>query len=132
MSKNLLKIIKRVIGENPREWHFHLTHALWAYRTTTKSAHGETPFYLVYGKEAIMHTELEILTYRLAFQTKELDTNSLTQCFNAILALDEQCEIANGHTKKRQWIIKKIHEKKDKAHDFQVVQQVLLWDSAHE
>ena len=100
--KNLLKIIKRVIGQNPREWHLHLNHALWADRTTTKTSHGETPFHLVYGQEAIMPAELEILTYRLAFETEELDVDPLTLRFNAILALEEQHKIAHGRAKKRQ------------------------------
>lgn len=48
-NKNFLKIIKSVIGQNPREWHLHLTHALWADRTTTKTSHDEIPFYPIYG-----------------------------------------------------------------------------------
>jgi len=110
--------MKRVIGQNPKDWHLHLTHALWADRTMTESAHGETPFYLVYGKEAMIPTKLEILTYLLVFQTEELDPNPLTQRFNIILALDEQHEIAHGRAKKRQRIIKKSHDKKAKDHDF--------------
>ena len=100
----------------------HLTHALWADRTTTKTSHGETPFYLVYEQEAIMPAELKILTHRLAFQTEELDANPLTLRFNAILALEEPCETAHGRAKKRQRIIKKLHDKKAKARNFRVGQ----------
>lgn len=89
-NKNLLKIIKHVIDENPREWHLHLTQDLWEDHTKTKTLHGKTPFFLVYGQETIMHVELEIATYRLAFQTKELDSISIIQHYNAILALDEK------------------------------------------
>ena len=98
----------------------------------TKTSHGETPFYLVYGQEAIMPAELEILTYRLAFQTEELDVDPITLRFNAILALEEQRKTAHGHAKKRKKIIKRSHDKKAKAHEFRVGQRVLLWDSAHE
>jgi len=69
-----------------------------------------------------MPVELEILTYRLAFQTEELDADPLTQHFNAILALEEQRETAHGHAKKRQGIIKKSHDKKSKARSFRVGQ----------
>ena len=79
-----------------------------------------------------MPAELEILTYCLAFQTKELDVDPITLRFNAILALEEQRETAYGRAKKRQRTIKKSHDKKAKARDFRVGQRVLLWDSTHE
>ena len=40
--------------------------ASWAYRTSVKSATGFTPFRLVYGMEAIMPIECEILSFKLA------------------------------------------------------------------
>ena len=52
-----------------------------------------------------MPAKLEILTYRLAFQTEELDVYPLTLQLNTILALEEQHETAHGPAKKRQRII---------------------------
>jgi transposase InsO family protein len=37
-NKNLVKILKRIIEDKPRQWHTLLTYALWADRTTTKSS----------------------------------------------------------------------------------------------
>lgn len=86
----MIKIIKTMIKDNPREQHLQLsTHALWDDQTTTKTIHSETPYMLVYGKESIMPTKLEIATYHQDFQTKELDTNPIVQIFNAMLALEE-------------------------------------------
>ena len=38
---------------------------LWAYQTTSRTTTGETPFSLTYGFEAVVQTELELLTYRV-------------------------------------------------------------------
>ena len=41
-------------------WVKELPSVLWAVRTTTSRATGETPFFLVYGAEAILPPELKI------------------------------------------------------------------------
>ncbi|GKF53584.1 reverse transcriptase domain-containing protein [Tanacetum coccineum] len=41
-----------------------LPHVLWAHRTTIKSSHGDTPFSLTYGTEAVIPAEIRMLTYR--------------------------------------------------------------------
>ncbi len=48
-NKQLIKIIKKVISNNPHQLHNLLTYVLWADRTTKKIATSVTPFKLVYG-----------------------------------------------------------------------------------
>nr|GEU72750.1 reverse transcriptase domain-containing protein [Tanacetum cinerariifolium] len=43
-----------------------LPHVLWAHRTMFKSSHGDTPFSLTYGTEAVIPTEIGMPTYRTA------------------------------------------------------------------
>eukprot|EP00253_Pinus_taeda_P013134 PITA_13134 len=57
-NKNLIKIIKRTIEQNHRNWHKSLVFALWADRITQKASIGTSPFNLMYGKEAILPTNL--------------------------------------------------------------------------
>ena len=52
-NKNLLKILKRTISSHHCDWHTELFDALWADRVTPKAAIGNSPFFLVYGTEAI-------------------------------------------------------------------------------
>jgi transposase InsO family protein len=70
-NKNLVRIIKRLIEDKPRQWHTLLTYTLWADRTTAEVSTGCTPFQLLYGQEAIMPNELEISSLRLMLQVKE-------------------------------------------------------------
>nr|GEX75091.1 reverse transcriptase domain-containing protein [Tanacetum cinerariifolium] len=43
-----------------------IPHVLWAHRTMIKSSHGDTPFSLTYGTEAVIPTEIGMPTYRTA------------------------------------------------------------------
>jgi hypothetical protein len=53
-NKNLIKIIKRTVSENHKNWHNALYNALWADRVTPKASIGNSPFFLIYGREAIL------------------------------------------------------------------------------
>ena len=38
---------------------------MWAYRTTTRTPTGETPFQLAYGSEAVIPIEVGLISYRV-------------------------------------------------------------------
>ena len=88
-NKNMVRIIKMIIEDKPRQWHTLLTYALWADRTTTKVSIGCTPFHLVYGQEAILPTEMELSYLRLMLQVEELNSSDVSQRINALLDLEE-------------------------------------------
>ncbi|GJS50625.1 reverse transcriptase domain-containing protein [Tanacetum coccineum] len=58
--------IKARLGEGNKNWVEELPHVLWAYRTMIKSSHGDTPFSLTYGMEAVIPAEIGMPTYRTA------------------------------------------------------------------
>nr|GEW67471.1 hypothetical protein [Tanacetum cinerariifolium] len=53
-------------GRGKQELGEELPHVLWAHRTMIKSSHGETPFSLTYGTEAVILAEIGMPTYRTA------------------------------------------------------------------
>jgi hypothetical protein len=53
-NKNLVRILKKMITDNQRNWHNLLYNALWADSVTPKEAIGNSPYFLVYGQEAIL------------------------------------------------------------------------------
>ena len=57
-NKNLMNILKKVVGENKKSWDSKIKYALWEDRITTKTSMGKTPFELVYGLEAKLHVNL--------------------------------------------------------------------------
>jgi hypothetical protein len=57
-----------MIGIHKKSWHTMLFLALWTYRTSVKSTTGFTPFWLVYGVEAILPIEREIPSLKLVVE----------------------------------------------------------------
>jgi hypothetical protein len=71
-NKKLIKIIKRKLSENQKNWHNALFNAIWIDRVTSKTAIGNSPFFLVYGREAILplHVLLPSLQLSQKFRKK--------------------------------------------------------------
>ena len=55
-NKNLINIIKMTIAQHPHCWHAKLPLSLWANRKSPKASIKKSPFFLVYGQEAIFPT----------------------------------------------------------------------------
>ena len=53
-----------------RDWPEKLHLALWGYRTSIRTATGETPFALTYGMEAVLPIELEIPSLRVILENE--------------------------------------------------------------
>ncbi|GJV49098.1 reverse transcriptase domain-containing protein, partial [Tanacetum coccineum] len=65
-NRSLGEGIKARLGEGNQNWIEELPHVLWAHRTMIKSSHGDTPFSLTYGTEAVIPAEIGMPTYRTA------------------------------------------------------------------
>nr|GEX29997.1 reverse transcriptase domain-containing protein [Tanacetum cinerariifolium] len=63
-NRSLGEGIKARLGEGNKNWVEELPHVLWAHRTMIKSSHGDTPFSLAYGTEAVIPVEIGMPTYR--------------------------------------------------------------------
>jgi hypothetical protein len=59
-NKNLITVVKRLLDENPREWHTQLKYALWIDRVRVKNALGTSPYLLIYGQEPMFPMNLKI------------------------------------------------------------------------
>ncbi|GKD29628.1 reverse transcriptase domain-containing protein [Tanacetum coccineum] len=65
-NRSLGEVFKARLGEGNKNWIEELPHVLWAHRTMIKSSHGDTPFSLTYGTEAVIPAEIGMPTYRTA------------------------------------------------------------------
>ena len=65
-NKTLCKLMVKLAHGNKRTWEEKKHEALWAYRTVYKMPTGCSPFYLVYGAEAVIPIEVELPSYRVA------------------------------------------------------------------
>ena len=63
-NQTLLKIIKTKLDDAKGAWPEELPNVLWAYRTTTRTPTGETPFKLTYSTKAVILVEVGVTNIR--------------------------------------------------------------------
>jgi transposase InsO family protein len=89
-----------------RQWMKELPSVVWSLRTTSSRATGFTPFFLVYGAEAILPTDLEYGSPRMrAYDARSNQTNredSLDQ-------LEEARDMALLHSARYQQSLRRYH-----------------------
>jgi hypothetical protein len=132
-NKNLIKIIKRTVFENHKNWHNALFNALWADRVTSKIAVGNSPLFLVYGREAILPPHVLLPSLQLSQKVQEEDYPLLESRINALLKLEEVRTQAKQKLDQHQHIVKSwfdLSSASDK--NFEVGDLVLKWYKPHE
>lgn len=72
-NKNLIRIIERTMEDNQRTWNIKLEYVLWADRVTPKKSIGNSPYMLVYGKEARLPLSVELLALDIIHQLEMLE-----------------------------------------------------------
>ena len=75
---------------------------------------------MLFGQQVVLPIELQLTSFRLAFQQDELEESSLKDRYHTLLALDEQRDYALRNIEKRQQTVKKHFDKKAKADSFKV------------
>eukprot|EP00253_Pinus_taeda_P025178 PITA_25178 len=132
-NKNLIKIIKRTIEQNHKTWHKYLIFALWADKITQKASIGSSPFKLIYGKEAVLPTNLILPSLALVQFIEENPSSSLQLRHDQILRLEEERERAKIIHAKHQQVIKSSFDSISScSKQLQVGLLVLKWDKSHE
>jgi hypothetical protein len=54
MNKNMIRTFSKIVVENQRNSHNTLSNALWVDRVTLEVSLGNSPYFFVYGEEAIL------------------------------------------------------------------------------
>ncbi|KNA23095.1 hypothetical protein SOVF_027820 [Spinacia oleracea] len=124
-NKTLCKLLSKVVSKSKRDWHERIGEALWAYRTSYKTATQSTPYALVYGVESILPLELQIPSLRVAIQeglTKD-DNDKLRLA--ELEALDEKRLQAQQKSECYQARLSRAFNKKVRPRSFQVGDMVL-------
>jgi hypothetical protein len=80
-----------------KKWVEELPIVLWAVRTTTNRTMGETPFFLVYGTEAVLSPEVRLNSPRVAMFSEEEQAN---HHYTDLKLLKEKHDIATFRVEK--------------------------------
>jgi len=65
-DKAIMNGLKRRLEGTKGRWADELPSVLWAYRTTSRRSTGETPFFLTYGAEVVIPTEVNLCNARVS------------------------------------------------------------------
>jgi hypothetical protein len=113
------------LNKHGKKWAAELPSVLWSLRTTPSRATGFTPFFLVYGSEAMLPTDVEYGSPRLkAYNEKNNDAtreDSLDQ-------LEEARDVALLHSAKYQQSLRHYHDRHVHRRDLNVG-DLVLWRS---
>eukprot|EP00253_Pinus_taeda_P009104 PITA_09104 len=132
-NKSLIHIIHKYVADNQRNWHNALTNALWADRVTPKVALGNTPYFLVYGQEAILPPNITLPSLQLSQASRGTPSTLLQKRINQLVRLEELRDKAINKFRNHQMIVKRWfdhHLAGDK--DYQVGELVLKWEKLNE
>ncbi|GKV15261.1 hypothetical protein SLEP1_g26057 [Rubroshorea leprosula] len=65
VNKCILEGIKLRLEQHKAKWADELNNVLWAYRTTSRTTTGETPYHLAFGTEAVIPIEIGVPSFRV-------------------------------------------------------------------
>eukprot|EP00253_Pinus_taeda_P030423 PITA_30423 len=130
-NKTLMKILKKTIAENQKDWDSKLKLALWVVRETTKRSTGKSPFELVYGTQDLFPSQLLKLVIAMIQEAKE-EPNALIRRMHKVVELSESRDKVINNLIMYQSKMKGIFDKKAKEIDFKVGGLVLRWNTRRE
>ena len=75
----LTRTLAKLSGANQSNWDVLIPYALWAHRTATHAVTRETPFFLVYGRQATNPSDVRIKQWMEEHQRVENYTMEVAQ-----------------------------------------------------
>ena len=122
--------LAKTVAKYDKQWDLFIHSSLFAYRTTKHSVTKQTPFFLTYGRQAILPVELEIQTYpEEPITDRNLDDALIRRTHDLIGITAEARITAKERIKLSQDLQKERHDKKIKSRSFQKDDLVLEFRS---
>nr|XP_018623672.1 uncharacterized protein LOC104088354 [Nicotiana tomentosiformis] len=123
-NKNIKKILRKMV-QGSRRCHKKLPFAFLGYRTTVRTSVGTTPYLLVYGTEAAIPAEVEILSLRIIVEAEIDDDDWVKTWLEQLSLIDEKRLAAVYHSQLYQKRMSRVYNKKVHPQKFEVGQVVL-------
>ena len=121
------------MATNHRDWHINIFNALRADRITPKFAIGNSPYFLVYGKELVLLSNLLLPSLQIAQScSQDVESSPLWDRIETILKLEEEREKSKSKLYQHRKLVKIwFDDKSSTNHDFHIGDPVLKWDKPH-
>jgi len=83
-NKTLVTMLSMFTGAHQRDWDEHIQVVVHAYRTSVHASTGETPFYLMHGRDPRMPSMMELVNQEEQWESTEDYRNELVERMRAI------------------------------------------------
>lgn len=120
-NKTLISILSKMVTEKGSKWSEKLPKALWAYRTSERSATNATPYSLVLGGEAVSPMELKGSSLRVQSKAALEDSTRMTE----LEVIDERRDKADMVRDAYQKKVAKVYDRMVRCKELQIGDMVL-------
>ncbi|CAL8994500.1 unnamed protein product [Prunus brigantina] len=117
MNKIIKKLLKRQLEKAKGAWPEKLPEALWAIRTSYRTATGETPFSMAFGSEAVVPVEISEPSYRTETFAPRANEEALALSLDLIEERRAQANLRNEAYKQR---ISRYYDSRVKPRSFRI------------
>ena len=92
-NKTIMHELKTRLEKAKGKWADELPNLLWAYRMTSQVSMGETPFSLVYGTDALIPLEVDLVSPRVRAFSEKGNLDCLRENLDLLNELREQAVV---------------------------------------
>ncbi|XP_077231532.1 uncharacterized protein LOC143864659 [Tasmannia lanceolata] len=121
-NRTLLQGIKKRLDDKTGRWADELYHVLWAYRTTPRTATGESPFNLSFGTEAVIPVDIGVPSPRTVDFNEQLNGDGLRVNLDLLEERREESQIRAVAYKQK---VSRYHDTKIRPREFRTGDLVL-------
>ena len=115
-------MLAKSVDKSGRDWDQHLPHVLFAYRVSPQESTRESPFFLLYGRDAQLPTEAALSRPKTRYQV-DLDDYKT----ELVGSLSQAWELARVQVKKAQQKQKKYYDQHTSESRFQLGDRVFVY-----
>lgn len=117
----LVQSISMYVSSNQRDWDEHLQSVLFAYRVSPSETTGESPFYLLYGREPRLPMDVSLLA------PSDLSPSIAAQRARIVQHIEEAQELARTNIQSAQQRMKLHYDQTATTHEFELGQKVWVY-----
>ena len=106
------------VSANQKDWDVYIPMVLFAYRTSPSATTGESPFYLLYGREPRLPIDVSLIP------REELSQDVSTHRARLVERLEDLQKLVKERTERAQQRMKELYDRTAKEVNFEVGQKV--------
>ena len=121
-NRTLTSMLAKTVEKDERNWDHRLPYVLFAYRTSLQESTRESPFHLLYGRDARLPTEAALSHPRTCYQVDLEDYKA-----DLVANLSDAWGLAQDNVQRAQKRQKYQHDRRATSHKYQIGERVFVY-----